>query len=83
MCVSRLSGVIYFNQKMCTVVSKGVASLGSCLCFVVAGSSSVALRVSVEVRRVVLGPVLFPFGSLRPISYHEALWHSTGEAHYS
>ncbi len=46
------------------VVSRGVLSLGSFLCFVVAGSSSVALRVSREVRRAVLGLVLSPFGSL-------------------
>ncbi len=46
------------------VVRRGVMSLGSFLCSVVAGSSSVALRVSREVRRVVLGPVLSPFGNL-------------------
>ena len=45
------------------VVSMGVVSLGSFLCSVVVGRSSVALRVSREVRRVVLGPVLSPFGS--------------------
>ena len=46
------------------VVSRGLVSLGSFLCFVVAGRSSVALRMSKEVRRAVLGPVLSPFGSL-------------------
>ena len=46
------------------VVSRGVVSLGSFLCSVAAGRSSVALRVSKEVRRAVLGPVLSPFGSL-------------------
>ena len=46
------------------VVSRGVVSLGSFLCFVVAGRSSVALRVSREVRRAVSGPVLSPLGSL-------------------
>ncbi len=45
-------------------VSRGVVSLGSFLCFVVVGRSSVALRVSREVRRAVLGLVLSPFGSL-------------------
>ena len=46
------------------VVSRGVEYLGSFLCSVVDGRSSVALRVSKEVRRAVLGPVLSPFGSL-------------------
>ncbi len=46
------------------VVSSGVVSLGSFMCSVVAGSSSVALRVSREVRRAVLGHVLSPFVSL-------------------
>ena len=44
------------------VVFSGVVSLGSFLCSVVAGS--VALRVSREVRRAVLGSVLSAFGSL-------------------
>ena len=46
------------------VVSRGVVSLGSFMCSVVAGRSSVALRVSSEARRAVLGPVLSPLGSL-------------------
>ena len=46
------------------VVSRDVVSLGSFMRSVVASRSSVALRVSREVRRAVLGPVLFPFGSL-------------------
>ena len=46
------------------VVSRGVVSLGSFLCSVVACRSSVALRVFREVRRAVLGPVLSPFVSL-------------------
>ena len=46
------------------VVNKGVVSFGSFLCSVVAGRSSDALRVSNEVRRAILGPVLSPFGSL-------------------
>ena len=46
------------------VVIRGVVSLGSFLCYVVAGRCSVALKVSKEVRRAVLGPVLSPFGSL-------------------
>ena len=51
------------------VVSNGVLSLGSFLCSVVAGRSSVALRVSREVRRAVLGPVLSPLGSLVMSTY--------------
>ena len=45
-------------------VSGVAVSLGSFICSVVAGRSSVVLRVSKEVRRAVLGPVLSPFGSL-------------------
>ena len=41
-----------------------MVSLGSFLCFVVDGRSRVALRVSREVRREVLGPGLSPIGSL-------------------
>ena len=46
------------------VVSRGVVSLGSSVCSVVTGMSSVALSVSKEVRRAVLGPVLSPLGSV-------------------
>ena len=53
-----------FIQKVCMVVSRGVVSFGSFLCSVVVGRSSVALRLSREVRRAVLGPVLSTFGSL-------------------
>ena len=61
--------MIEFSHEVCMVVSRGVVSLGSFLCFVVAGRSSVALRVSVEVRREVLGPCLSPFGSLAMITF--------------
>ena len=64
LCEGRLSSVMNFIQEVCMVVSRVVVSLGSFLCSVVAGRSSVALRVSREVRRAVLGPVLSPFGSL-------------------
>ena len=64
MCEGKLSGVINFIQEVYIVVSRGVVSLGSFLCSVVAGRSSVALRVFREVRRAVLGPVLSPLGSL-------------------
>ncbi len=53
-----------FIQEVCMVVSKGVVSLGTFMCSLVAGRSSVAFSVSREVRRPVLGPVLSPFGSL-------------------
>ncbi len=53
-----------FIQEVCMVVSRGVVSLGSFLCSVVACRSSVTLRVSREVQRAVLGLVLSPFGSL-------------------
>ena len=46
------------------VVSRGVVSFGSFLCYVVAGMRTVALSGSREVRRAVLGPVLSPLGSL-------------------
>ena len=49
-----------FSQEVCMVVSRGVISLGSFLCSVVAGRSRVALRVSKEARRAVLGLVLSP-----------------------
>ena len=53
-----------FFQEVCMVVSRGVVSLGSFLCYVVAGRSSVTLRVSREVLRAVLGPFWSAFGSL-------------------
>ena len=49
LCEGRLSGMMNFIQEVCMVVSKGVVSLGSFLCSVVASSSSLALRVSREV----------------------------------
>ena len=64
LCEGQLSGVMNLVQEVCMVVSRGVVSLGSFLCYVVASIISVALRVSREVRRAVLGPVLSPFGSL-------------------
>ena len=69
LCGRRLSGVMNFSQDVCMVVSRGVVSLGSFMCFVVARRSSVALRVSMEVRRAVLDPVLSPFGSLAIITF--------------
>ena len=64
LCEGRLSSAMNFIHEVCMVVSRGVVSLGSFMCYVVAGRSSVALRVSREVRRAVLGPGLSPFGSL-------------------
>jgi hypothetical protein len=67
-CGGRLSVVMDFSYEACMVASRGVVSLGSFLCFVVAGRSRVALRVSREVRREVLGPGLSPFCSLAMIT---------------
>ena len=64
LCEGRLSGVMNFIQEVCMVVSRGVVSLGSFLCSMAAGRSSVALRLSREVRRAVLWPALSPFGRL-------------------
>ena len=64
MCGGRLSGVMNFSHGVCMVVSRCVVSLRSLLSSVVLGRSIVALRVSREVRREVLGPYLSPFGSL-------------------
>ena len=64
LCEGRSSGAMNFIQEERIVVSRGVVSLGSFLCSVVAGRSSVALWVSREVRRAVFGPVLSAFGSL-------------------
>ena len=50
------------------VVSIGVVSLGSFLSSADDGRSRVALRVSREVRREVLGPGLYPFGNLAMIT---------------
>jgi hypothetical protein len=64
LCEGRLSAVMNVIQEVCIVALMGVVSLGSFMCSVVVGRSNVALRVSREVRRAVLGPVLSPFGSL-------------------
>ena len=64
MCGGKLSGVMNFIHEVCMVVSRGVVSLSSFLFSVVAGRSSVALTMSREVRRAVLGPVLSPLRSL-------------------
>ena len=51
------------------MVVSGVLSVGNFLSSVVAGRSRLALRVSSEVRREVLGPGLSPFGSLAMITF--------------
>ncbi len=56
------------------VVSRGVVSFGNFLCSVVAGRSSVARRVSREVRRAVLGPGLSPLGSLAMSAFVGEMW---------
>ena len=50
------------------VVSRGVMSEGSFLNSVDVGRRRVALRVSREVRRAVLGLILSPFGNLAMIT---------------
>ena len=57
-----------FSHEACMVVSRGVVSLRSFLSFVFAGRSRVALRVSREVRREVLGLGLSPFGNMTMIT---------------
>ncbi len=59
---------ILARRHVYIVVCRGVVSLGTFLCFVVAGRSRVALRVSREVWREVLGPDLSPFGNLTMIA---------------
>ena len=64
----RLSGVINCFHEVCMVVSRGVVSEGSLLNSVDAGRRRVAMRVSREVRREVLGSGLSPFGNLAVIT---------------
>ena len=64
----RLSGVMYFSHEACIVVCRGAVSLGNFVYSVIAGRSKVALRVSREVRREVLGPSLSSFGTLAIIT---------------
>ena len=51
------------------MVSSDVLSVGNILSSVVAGRSRVALRMSSEVRREILGHGLSPFGSLAMITF--------------
>ena len=62
--MGKLWGLMYACQDVCMAVWRGVVSLGSFLCSVLVGRSRVALSVSSEVLRAVLGPVLSAFGSL-------------------
>ena len=59
-----MSGARNFIHEVCMVVFSDVVSLGSVLCSVVAGRSNVAIRVSREVRRAFLGPVVSALRSL-------------------
>ena len=68
MCGRRLSDVINCFHEVSMVVSRGVLSEGSFLSCLDVGRSRVALRVSREVRREVLGPGLSPFGNLALIT---------------
>ena len=70
----RLSGVMNCCYEVCMVVSRGVESLGSFMSSVVAGRSKVALRVSREVLRKVLGPGLSPFGNLTMVTLVGWIW---------
>jgi hypothetical protein len=67
-CGGRLTGVINCFHEACMVVSRGVVSEGSFLYYVDDGRRRVALSVSMEVRREVLGPGLSPFGNLAMIT---------------
>ena len=62
--MGKVSVLMYFSHDVCMLVCWGVVSLGSFLCSVVEGRRRMALKVSREVRRAVLGPVLSAFGSL-------------------
>jgi len=73
-CGGRLSGVMNGSHEVCMVVSRGVVSLGSFLSSEVAGKSRVALWVSKEVRREVLGIGASPFGSLAMITLVGWIW---------
>ncbi len=55
-------------HEACMVVSRGVVSGGSILSSVDDGRRRVALSVSLEVRREVLGPGLSPLGYLARIA---------------
>ncbi len=68
MCGGRLSVVMNCFHEACMVLSRGVVSEGSFLNSVDAGRRRVALSVSMEVRREVLGPSLSPFGKMAMIT---------------
>ena len=70
----RLSGAMNCNHEVYMVVSSGVAFWGSFLSSEVAGRSRVALRISREVRREVLGPGFSPFGTLAMITLMGWMW---------
>jgi len=55
-------------------VEVGDGSLGSFLCSLESGSIRVARRVSIGVRSAVLGPGLFPLGSLVIITLVSWMW---------
>jgi hypothetical protein len=73
-CGGRLSGVLNGSPEVCMVVSRGVMSLGSFPSSEVAGRSRVALRVSREARREVLGPGVSLFESLAMITPVGLIW---------
>ena len=58
----------------CIKVAFVVLGFGSFLCSVVAGSMKIALRVSIAVRSVDLGPGLSPLGSLASMTLVGEMW---------
>ena len=74
MCGGELSDMMNGSYEVCMVVSRGVVSLGSFMTSVGDERSSVALRVSMEVRREDLVPGLSPFGSLAMITLVGWMW---------
>ena len=72
--MGRLSVLMYVCHDVCMAVSRGVVSLGSFLCSVVEGRSSVARSASSEVRRAAFGPGLLAFGSLAMSTVVGDMW---------
>ena len=70
----RLSGVMNCSHEVCMAVSRGVVSSRGFMSSEVAGRSRVALRVSREIQREVLGHGLSPFKSLAMITPVGWMW---------
>jgi hypothetical protein len=63
-----------YSHEVCMVVSRGVVSLGRFLRSEVAGRSNMALRVSRDIWRGILGPGLSPFENLAMITLVGWIW---------